>query len=58
MNDGSFGFRLLRFHWLQWSQQVACEEEVVLGSDSEGVAHEGGSVDNEGTGHRASSHAT
>jgi hypothetical protein len=32
---------------------VACEEEVVLGSDSEGVAHEGGSVDNEGTSHRA-----
>ena len=21
MNDGSFGFRLLRFHWLQWSQR-------------------------------------
>ena len=33
--------------------QVACEEEVVLGGDSEGVAHEGGSVDNEGTGHGA-----
>lgn len=30
---------------------MACEEEVVLGGDSEGVAHEGGSVDNEGTGH-------
>lgn len=33
--------------------QVACEKEVVLGRDGEGVAHEGGGVDDEGAGHRA-----
>lgn len=31
--------------------QVAGEKEVVLGGDSEGVAHEGSGVDNQGTGH-------
>lgn len=33
--------------------QVASEKEVVLGRDGKGVAHEGGSVDNQGAGHRA-----
>lgn len=32
---------------------VAGEEEVVLGLDGEGVAHEGGGVDGQGTGHLA-----
>lgn len=33
--------------------QVAGEEEVVLGGDGEGVAHESGGVDDQGAGHGA-----
>jgi hypothetical protein len=33
--------------------QVAGEKEVVLRCDGKGVAHEGDSVDDQGTGHRA-----
>jgi hypothetical protein len=31
--------------------QMASEEEIVRRSDGEGVAHEGGSVNDQGTGH-------